>query len=161
MTGDSRFTSSDRRVTRVLRYVAQDLTRRPTLADVSRVAGLEATYFSKRFRSVVGISYADWTTRLRVRHAMELLEIADLSITAIAAAVGYMDVTTFERAFRRIEGTCPRAYRRLLPSNANSNTRNAEFRAINAETAAGTALNVPVRRDPDTFAERLVADGEP
>jgi two-component system, response regulator YesN len=126
MKGDAHFACSDRRVARVLRYLAEDLTRRPTLGDVSRVAGLETTYFSKRFRAIVGVSYAEWSRRLRVQHARELLEIADLSITAIAAAVGYIDVTTFERAFRRVEGTCPREYRRLLHRNRLSNTRNAE-----------------------------------
>jgi AraC-like DNA-binding protein len=114
MQDDAHSACSDRRVARVLRYLAEDLTRRPNLADVSRIAGLEPTYFSKRFRTIVGIPYAEWSRRLRVNHARQLLAIADLSITAIAAAVGYMDVTTFERAFRRVEGTCPRAYRRLV-----------------------------------------------
>jgi AraC-like DNA-binding protein len=134
MQGDAHSACSDRRVARVLRYLAEDLTRRPNLADVSRIAGLEPTYFSKRFRVIVGISYATWSQRLRVHHARQLLGIADLSITAIAAAVGYMDVTTFERAFRRVEGTCPRAYRRLV---FVSNTRGAESRTTGAETAPG------------------------
>jgi len=135
MTSDSRFACSDRRVARVLRYVSGDLTRRPTLAEVSRVAGLEATYFSKRFRSIVGMPYAEWSTRLRVHHATELLEIADLSITAIAAAVGYMDVTTFERAFRRIESRCPREHRHFVRRDQSSSARNAESEPTNAETA--------------------------
>lgn len=105
------FQCRDRRVQRVLRYVAQDLTRRPTLIDASRIAGLEATYFSKRFRVVVGTTYAEWSRRLRMEYAKQLLGIEDLSITAIAASVGYHDVTTFERVFRRCEGTCPRDYR--------------------------------------------------
>ena len=134
MNGDSHFACSDRRVARAIRYVAEDLTRRPTLADVSRVAGLEATYFCKRFRTVVGICYAAWSTRLRVQHATDLLMTADLSVTAIAAAVGYMDVTTFERAFRRIAGSSPTEYRRLLVFGPVANTRNAESRTRNAET---------------------------
>lgn len=139
MTGDSHFACKDRRVARVLRYVAEDLTRRPTLADASRIAGLEATYLSKLFRAAVGVSYAEWSTRLRVDHARLLMEIADLSITAIAAAVGYADVTTFERAFRRIEGKCPREHRRLLQRERISNTRNTESTATNAKTTAGGA----------------------
>jgi|SRR5688572_21600711 len=137
MNSDAHWTCNDRRVARVLRYLTEDLTRRPTLSDVSRVAGLETTYFSKLFRAMVGIPYAEWSRRLRVRHARELLEIADLSITAVAAAVGYMDVTTFERAFRRVEGICPRECRRLLQRDRASSTRNAETRPTNAETTSG------------------------
>jgi AraC-like DNA-binding protein len=136
MNGDTHFACSDRRVARVLRYLTEDLSRRPALEDVSRVAGLETTYFSKRFRVIVGIPYAEWSRRLRVHHAKQLLEIADLSITAVAAAVGYMDVTTFERAFRRVAGTCPRDYRRLLQRDRATNTGSAESRATNAETTA-------------------------
>jgi AraC-like DNA-binding protein len=127
MSSDLYVTCSDRRVARVLRYVAEDLTRRPKLADVSRLAGLELTYFSKRFRIVVGFSYAEWSTRLRVHRAGHFLEIADLSITAIAAAVGYMDVTTFERAFRRIEGMCPREFRYLIQNDGSEPRRCPDF----------------------------------
>jgi AraC-like DNA-binding protein len=134
MNGDAPSACSDRRVARVLRYLTDDLTRRPTLSDVSRVAGLETTYFSKLFRTIVGIPYAEWSRRLRVHHARQMLGIADLSITAIAAAVGYMDVTTFERAFRSVEGTCPREYRRLVQRDLASNARNAEWNTRNAET---------------------------
>jgi len=141
MNGDAILACSDRRVARVLRYLAADLTRRPTLGDVSRVAGLETTYFSKRFRAIVGIPYADWSRRLRVHHARELLEIADLSITAIAAAVGYMDVTTFERAFRRVEGTSPREYRRLLQRDRASNSRATDSTAISAEATTSPAYS--------------------
>jgi len=134
MNGNVHLACSDRRVARVLRYLTDDLTRRPTLSDVSRVAGLETTYFSKLFRAIIGIPYAEWSRRTRVGHARQLLETADLSITAIAAAVGYMDVTTFERAFRRVEGTSPRECRRLLQRDRNSNPRNADFMARNGET---------------------------
>jgi AraC-like DNA-binding protein len=142
MNGDALLACSDRRVARVLRYLAADLTRRPTLGDVSRVAGLETTYFSKRFRAIVGIPYADWSRRLRVHHARELLQIADLSITAVAATVGYMDVTTFERAFRRVEGTCPREYRRLHQRDRAANTNTNGSTAMRVEATAGASSTV-------------------
>jgi transcriptional regulator GlxA family with amidase domain len=145
MNADAHLTCNDRRVARVLRYLAEDLTRRPTLSDVSRLAGLETTYFSKLFRVIVGVPYAEWSGRLRVRHARQLLEIADLSITAVAAAVGYMDVTTFERAFRRVEGTSPREYRRTLQRDRASNARNAEVIPRNVETTGRHTPHTPER----------------
>jgi transcriptional regulator GlxA family with amidase domain len=133
MTTDSQLGAcSDRRIARVLFALAQDLTRRPTLDEAAKIAGLAPTYFSKCFRNRVGITFAEWSSRLRIAEAKALLQIADLSITAIAAAVGYADVTTFDRVFRRIEGTCPREHRRLLHSATK--VRNAESNARNAET---------------------------
>lgn len=118
----------DRRVNRVLRQITQDLSKRATCASAARIAGLERTYFSKRFHSVMKVSFTEWNARVRVEEAKLLLRSIDLSITAIGACVGYDDVTTFERVFKRLEGICPRAHRRRI-------TQDAETAALNAETA--------------------------
>ena len=116
----------DRRVARVLLYVTQDLTRRATCAAAARVAGLERAYFSKRFASVMRVSFTEWNARIRVDEAKRLLLAIDLSITAVGASVGYDDVTTFERVFRRLEGMCPREHRRRITRTAETATPNAE-----------------------------------
>jgi transcriptional regulator GlxA family with amidase domain len=122
----------DRRVARVLRHVMQDLTRRATCASAARVAGLERAYFSKLFRSVMSASFTEWNACVRVEEAKRLLRALDLSITAVGASVGYDDVTTFERVFKRVEGVSPREHRRRVAARS---TRNAETATPNAETA--------------------------
>jgi YesN/AraC family two-component response regulator len=97
------------------------------------MAGLAPTYFAKCFRQSVGITFVEWSSRVRVAEAKSLLHIMDLSITAVAAAVGYADLTTFERVFWRIESKCPRDFRRRL--RAVADTRNAETSGRNAETS--------------------------
>lgn len=116
----------DRRVSRVLRQVMQDLTQRATCASAARIAGLERAYFSKRFRLVMNVTFSEWNARVRIEEAKHLLRSIDLSITAISASVGYDDVTTFERVFKRLEGICPRAHRRRITQNAETATLNAE-----------------------------------
>jgi AraC-like DNA-binding protein len=103
----------DRRIQRVLDAVARDLTKRWTLADAAAIAGLESVYFSKLFRKTMGVTFPEWTARIRVAQAKNLLRILDMSITAIAGSVGYTDITTFDRAFRRREQMSPRQYRTL------------------------------------------------
>jgi AraC-like DNA-binding protein len=102
------------------------LTKRATCAAAARIAGLERAYFSKRFASVMHVSFTEWNARVRVDEAKRLLVAIDLSITAISASVGYEDVTTFERVFRRLEGTCPREHRKRITRTAESATPNAE-----------------------------------
>ncbi len=125
---------NDRRVARVLRYVVRDLTQRATCAGAARIAGLDRAYFSKRFRSVMRMSFTEWNARVRVDEAKRLLRAIDLSITAVGASVGYDDVTTFERVFKRLEGICPRQHRRRLAHAAARRTPNAETATPNAET---------------------------
>ena len=125
---------NDRRVARVLRHVLRDLSMRATCASAARVAGLERAYFSKLFRSVMCMSFTEWNASVRIAEAKLLLRELDLSITAVSASVGYDDVTTFERVFKRLEGVCPREHRRRIARRPASQTPNAESPTPNAET---------------------------
>jgi AraC family transcriptional activator FtrA len=116
----------DSRIARVVAHVRRDLTRRITLADAAKLACLEPLYFSKCFRKTVGTGFAKWNARLRVEAANNLLSSSNQSVTEIAAAVGYKDLTTFERAFRRVEATCPRNYRSNDRVTRGKKTGNAE-----------------------------------
>jgi AraC-like DNA-binding protein len=74
----------------------------------------------------MSMTFTQWNACVRVEEAKRLLVAIDLSITAVGASVGYEDVTTFERAFKRIEGICPRGYRRRITRTAETETPNAE-----------------------------------
>jgi transcriptional regulator GlxA family with amidase domain len=102
----------DRRIAKALANVLQNLSTRPSRTEVARVACLEPTYFSKRFRRVVGQSYASWNRAIRVDKACGILRTTDRSVQQVGRDVGYADTTTFERVFRKLTGMCPSAYRR-------------------------------------------------
>ena len=106
----------DRRVARVMLVLLGDIRKRYSRAEAAEVAHLEPAYFSRRFREVVGLTYSQWCTKMRLDTATELLAKSDLSISEVACAVGYHDVTTFERNFRRHAGFSPRAYRSCMIS---------------------------------------------
>jgi transcriptional regulator GlxA family with amidase domain len=115
------FRHSDHRIARAREYVMRDLTKRVTLIEAASVACLEPLYFSKRFRLAVGMTFVSWSASIRVAAAKKLLESPALSVSAIAAAVGYRDLTTFERAFKKVESICPREYRRCLDQSLAAN----------------------------------------
>jgi AraC-like DNA-binding protein len=150
----------DRRVERVVRAVEGDLMKRQTLTDAAGVAGLRPAYFSKLFRRVTGETFVEWNARIRVTEAKKLLRILDLSVTAIAISVGYADVTTFERAFRKLEHRSPRQYRAkgregAKARNAELRERNADLRTRNAETfhsILGSVGYGPLRRRESSLA---------
>jgi hypothetical protein len=96
---------------------------------------------------MMGVTFAEWSTLVRIKQAKELLKVIDLSITGVAAAVGYSDVTTFARAFRKCESMSPRDYRMSLlgsrtelgtgtptVESADSAVQFADLLARNAET---------------------------
>jgi AraC-like DNA-binding protein len=83
---------------------------------------------------VMRVTFTQWNASVRIKEAKRLLHELDLSITAVGASVGYDDVTTFERVFKRLEGVCPREHRRRISRRAAQPTPNAETGTPNAET---------------------------
>src|SRR5687768_11979923 len=87
----------DRRIVRAMRLALHDLSKRRSVDEIANAVGLSRTHFSRRFHLMMGVSFAEWNTRVRIKEAKALLKVIDLSITGVAAAVGYSDVTTFAR----------------------------------------------------------------
>jgi AraC-like DNA-binding protein len=81
----------------------------PTLA---RLLNLEPTHSSRVLREVTGKSYSSWIRDIRIELAKDLLLLAGCSVTAVAHAVGYVDITTFERNFRKVVGMSPMEFRK-------------------------------------------------
>ncbi len=100
-----------RRLAAVVRYVEAHGSEPVSLRDAARVAGLEPKYFSAFFRSKVGTRFSEWIRAVRVERAVRLMRASDTSITRLAFEVGFGEVRTFQRAFKRLVGATPSAYR--------------------------------------------------
>jgi two-component system response regulator YesN len=122
----------DPRIARAMLMVLRDLRVRHSRENAARVASLESTYFSRRFKDVVGVTFALWNASVRVDTARHLLRTTNRQVRDIANAVGYDSVTTFERAFRKMTGVCPTDDR---AANSLRITRNAEENTQNADSA--------------------------
>ncbi len=102
------------RLERLQRYVDSHYSERISLADAARVVGLEETYFSKFFHQKAGVCFKDWISHQRVSRACALIKSRNHSITMIAFAVGFRDLGTFERAFKKCMGKTPRAFKTAM-----------------------------------------------
>lgn len=111
------------RLCAVAEYVRAHFKDRITLADVSRVAGLERKYFSAYFRAKVGISFSKWLGLVRVTRAKALMRVREASIPRLAYASGFRDVRTFERAFKRFVGVPPMIYRASMRPGSRKATQ--------------------------------------
>jgi transcriptional regulator GlxA family with amidase domain len=95
-------------------YLEDHLSEEVTLADVAAAACHEQTAFSKSFRKRIGISFREFAQTLRIVRSIETMGASDLSLTEIAFSVGFNNLTTFERAFRKCTGLSPSDYRKSL-----------------------------------------------
>jgi AraC-like DNA-binding protein len=85
-----------------------------SLAVIARVAGMERSYFSAYFHRQVGVCLSEWISHVRVAEAKRILSRSDQSIQATSNLVGFANVRTFERAFKRITKLTPREFKRAV-----------------------------------------------
>lgn len=65
------------------------------------------SYVSKLYKDQTGESLLDYMNKIRIEKAKEILINEDATIQEIADRVGYNDVKTFTRYFKRYEGVTP------------------------------------------------------
>jgi two-component system, response regulator YesN len=104
-------------IARALRYASQHFTESITLSGIAREAALSKFHFCRLFHREMGFSFREHLQGLRVRRARELLADPTLSVTEIAYAVGFNDLSTFDKMFRKRVGVPPRTYRRSILSS--------------------------------------------
>lgn len=107
--------ATDALVERVLRRTLVDLPD-PDLAEICRSIGLSERTLRRRIRADIGMSWADYVAHARLMRAMALLAGSDDSVIDIAATVGFASPSGFTKAFRRLSGTTPAAYRKRTSS---------------------------------------------
>jgi len=90
-----------RRLNRVREYVSTAFTEKITLAMASGVAAMETTYFSTFFRRNLGVCFSEWLQFYRIKQALRLLREGKSSVTDVAFSVGFDDLRTFQRAFKK------------------------------------------------------------
>lgn len=83
-----------------------------SLAALGRQVAMSRSAFAARFGELVGQPPMEYLARRRMEKARELLRADALSTAAIAAAVGYQSEASFSKAFKRMIGSSPGAYRR-------------------------------------------------
>ncbi|MFD5110563.1 helix-turn-helix domain-containing protein [Streptomyces cinereoruber] len=93
------------------RFVDENITGRPTVADLAGVAGLSPDYFTRIFRRTFGIPPREWLVRRRIHHAAEHLNKSSRSIAQVAQTYGYQDSFLFSRQFKSVMGVSPQKYR--------------------------------------------------
>ena len=63
-----------------------------------------------------GLTYSRLLDQARFEKGAELLRKTDAKIIDVAMATGYTDPAHFARAFRRLSGVTPRAFRESAPA---------------------------------------------
>ena len=95
-------------------YIEDHLAQDVSLAELAAIVQLSPYHFCRAFREAVGEPPHRYQMRRRVERAKALLANRSLSISDVAAAVGYNSASQFSALFARVTGLSPGTYRRKM-----------------------------------------------
>ena len=113
-------THGDKAVLKAQEWVHIRDGRDVSLASMAAAAGLERRTFLRRFANATGMTPIEYCRAVRIARARELLEFGNMPQKEIAQYLGYKDVASFARAFRKVTGTTPGTYRKRFGLSALS-----------------------------------------
>lgn len=96
---------------RVLRYVAENMSGSLSIKQFSEQTKMNATYIGRLFKDEIGMYFSDYVCLTRINKAKTLLETTSLSVGDIARQVGIYDVSYFTQCFKKLERISPLKYR--------------------------------------------------
>jgi AraC-like DNA-binding protein len=102
-------------IAKAVRAVQEDPNRPWSVQQLSELAHLSRSSFSRKFTEAMGETPRDYLLRRRLDQAAHLLRHTELPMATIASQLGYATAFSFSTAFRREFG--------LPPSNFRQNVR--------------------------------------
>lgn len=115
-------THADSLVHRAQHWLQKNMTKEVRMSEMASELGVSERTLIRRFQAALDQAPLRYLQSLRIEAARGLLEAGDLTVEAIAAKVGYNDVSSFCRLFKEKVGLSPGAYRgRFRKSIATEN----------------------------------------
>lgn len=111
-------TGADRtRIDRVLDHIHLNYASGLTIDALAEVAALSPSGLHRLFRRHTHTTISDYLMRLKIGEACAMLSGTEKPVAHVAEAVGYASLANFNRQFKAIKGTTPRAYRQNFASS--------------------------------------------
>ena len=99
------------KVRSVLRDLEENYHRHHPLGEAAKMAHLSQRQFSNLCHQILGSNYVAWINDIRCARAMDLLLETKMPVSSIAFEVGFEEISTFYRAFKKKYDQAPRSFR--------------------------------------------------
>jgi len=99
-------------ITFIMEYMERRYADDLSLEQLADKLQLSSTYLSVYIKEKTGANFSEHLNNIRIRRAKELLADPNLSVQDISLQIGYRNVTSFIRMFKKITGFPPGEYRK-------------------------------------------------
>jgi len=100
------------RMSQVYEFVMDNFQKKIRLDEVSSLANMTVSSFSRYFTSRMNKSFSDFLTDVRISHACKLLHEQDLNISEIGYESGFNTLSNFNKLFKDKMGITPLVYKK-------------------------------------------------
>lgn len=121
---DVKVFAGDDTIQNILKYINLNYMKDISLKEICDIYSYSFTHMSAKFKKKAGISFMEYLQKTRIENSMRLLANTSKSVGEIAVAVGYQDIKSFYKVFRKYTNTTPAAFRK---ENKKFNTDNYAF----------------------------------
>jgi transcriptional regulator GlxA family with amidase domain len=102
---------SDKDISAVQSFLEAHLHTKLSLDDVARKHNMTERTLNRRFKNACNTTPWQYLQSLRIEKARKLLETTNNQLEKIVNAVGYEDMSSFTRLFKKVTGLSPSQYR--------------------------------------------------
>ena len=103
--------NSNRVILDIMKYTDEHFAEPISSRSVAEHFFFNPSYFSRLFRSKVGIRFTSYLTNLRIAKAEEMMLNYNMRTADIAAAVGFSDSRYFYKLYKSIRKITPKQFR--------------------------------------------------
>ncbi|KKI90225.1 hypothetical protein WQ54_19775 [Bacillus sp. SA1-12] len=94
----------------LMNFIHENFQRDLSLSDLAEHFNLTSSYVSRVFKEQTGENFKEYLNLYRVEKAKEILSAQDVKINQVASMVGFNNVNTFIRTFKKYVGLSPGQY---------------------------------------------------
>ncbi|MCG8568621.1 MAG: AraC family transcriptional regulator [Spirochaetes bacterium] len=98
-------------ILKLTNYIKNHFEKDIQLLELADLLGWNPSYLSRVFKEKNGVNIFYYISQLRIREACRLLKTTNFSIIEISEQVGFNNLTSFNRTFKKITNRSPRDYR--------------------------------------------------
>ncbi|MEG1426083.1 MAG: AraC family transcriptional regulator [Oscillospiraceae bacterium] len=95
----------------IFQYIDAHIRENITLEETAKALGYSPQYLTSMIKEYSGYSFKPYVDYAKIMAAVRMLRFDDKTVSDVAESLAYTDVSAFSRAFKRVTGSTPSAFR--------------------------------------------------